>query len=272
MNMERSLLAKSAKSVFFEEFNDIDIFIEDTAIGYEKIFKELFSRVFTGRYRISNVFPLGSRVTVVAECNSNLPNITRPTLYIIDGDLHIINQNTENRVGLYTLPYYCIENLLIDEEAIHNLINEESATISREDLIEQLDYQGWINNNSEKLTDLFIEYGVAFSACPSIQTVAFDISNLVSSNTGDVDHTKIVVRKKSVTQAIIEKIGIDEYNRYRNRIEAFVSAKDYLLPLLLMRIRKITNTKAPNANLKLRLAMICDVRGIAEAENYVAHA
>jgi hypothetical protein len=280
--MERSLLARSAKSVFFEEFNDIDIFIEDTAVGYEKLFMELFSRVFAGSYRVSNVFPLGSRGAVIAECDQNLPNIKRPTLYVVDGDLHLINQNTENRVGLYTLPYYCVENLLIDENAIHNLINEESAVISREHLIEEFDYQGWVRNNSEILTDLFIEYGVAFSTCPSIQTVAFDISNLVSSNTGDVDRNKVATRKSAVTNAVIEEIGADEYRRHRSRIEAFalnsedaflkfVSAKDYILPLLLMRIRRITSTKAPNVNIKLRLAMICNLTGIADSIQYVAN-
>lgn len=281
--MERNLLARSAKSVFFEEFNDIDIFIEDTAVGYEKLFMELFSRVFAGTYRVSNVFPLGSRGSVIAECDQNLPNIKRPTLYVVDGDLHLINQNTENRLGLYTLPYYCVENLLVDENAIHNLINEESAVISREDLIDLFDYSGWVSSNSGVLTDLFIEYGVAFTTCPNIQTVAFDISNLVSSNTGDVDHVKVAARKRAITSAIIEKIGTDEYHLHRARIEAFafnsedaflkfVSAKDYILPLLLMRIRRITSTKAPNVNIKLRLAMVCNLTGIADSKQYVANA
>lgn len=35
---ERSVQASSAKSVFFEELNDIDIYIEDTAFGYSKLF------------------------------------------------------------------------------------------------------------------------------------------------------------------------------------------------------------------------------------------
>ncbi|MNG01394.1 hypothetical protein D3C84_843720 [compost metagenome] len=124
---------------------------------------------------------------------------------------------------------------------------------------------------------------MAFSTCPSIQTVAFDISNLVSSNTGDVDHNKVATRKSAITSAIIERIGADEYGRHRSRIEAFafnsedaflkfVSAKDYILPLLLMRIRRITSTKAPNVNIKLRLAMICNLTGIADSKQYVANA
>lgn len=281
--MERSLSARSAKSVFFEEYNDIDIFVEDTAFGYEKLFMELFSRVFLGIYKVSNVFPLGSRGAVIEEYEQNLAEIKRPTLYVVDGDLHLINQNTQNRTGLYTLPYYCVENLLIDEEAILSLINEENAILSREALIEAFDYQGWVSKNSGLLTDLFIDYGVAFSSCPSIQTVAFDISNLVSSNSGDVDPQKIANRKREIVAAIVEKIGIDEYRRHRNRIESFasnnqnafctfVSAKDYILPLLLMRIRKLTSTRAPNINIKLRLALSCDLANIEDSKNYVANA
>jgi len=280
--MERSLSARSAKSVFFEEYNDIDIFVEDTAFGYEKIFMELFSRVFSGVYKVSNVFPLGSRGAVIAEYEQHLSEIKRPTLYIVDGDLHLINQNTQNRTGLYTLPYYCVENLLIDEEAILRLINEENAILSKEALIEAFDYQGWVSKNSSLLIDLFIDYGVAFSACPSIQTVAFDISNLVSSNSGDVDPQKVANRKKEVVDATVERIGIDEYQRHRNRIESFalnnpnafctfVSAKDYTLPLLLMRIRKLTCTRAPNINIKLRLALSCDLANIEDSKNYVAN-
>ena len=57
----RSETSKSAKSVFFEDVNDIDIFIEDTAIGFEKIYAILFSRVFSDAYSVEKVFPLGGR-------------------------------------------------------------------------------------------------------------------------------------------------------------------------------------------------------------------
>ena len=53
----RSETSKSAKSVFFEDVNDIDIFIEDTAIGFEKIYAILFSRVFSDAYSVEKVFP-----------------------------------------------------------------------------------------------------------------------------------------------------------------------------------------------------------------------
>ena len=43
--LERRSSAKVAKSVFYEDFNDIDIYIEDTAPGYRKIFKELLIQV-----------------------------------------------------------------------------------------------------------------------------------------------------------------------------------------------------------------------------------
>ena len=43
---ERSIRAKVAKSVFYKEVNDIDIYIEYTTKGYKELYKNLFFRVF----------------------------------------------------------------------------------------------------------------------------------------------------------------------------------------------------------------------------------
>ena len=84
---ERSIRAKVAKSVFYKEVNDIDIYIEDTTKGYKKLYKNLFSRVFQNKYRVSEVFPIGSRGKVIAQ--HKIKNSIRPYLFIIDGDLFL---------------------------------------------------------------------------------------------------------------------------------------------------------------------------------------
>lgn len=276
--MERSLTAKSAKSVFYEEFNDIDIYIEDTAQGYDKIFEEIFSRVFHDTYKISKVFPLGSRETVIKEHSKANNKFNRPTLYIVDGDLPLIHDEKALKPGLYSLPLYCIENILIDKESIHKILNEEDPTTLRSKLIELFDFDEWESKNIPHLVDLFIDYGICSKEHPEFQTVAYEIKNLVSSNSGTVDNTKLSARKEQVINAIKERICAEKYAEQRNKIEArilnnnpivYISGKDYLMPLLLMRLRKVTNTKTPNLHIKSRLAMICNIDSIMDSINYV---
>lgn len=278
--MERSLTAKSAASVFYEEHNDIDIFIEDTAPGYDKIFEEIFSRVFKEKYKISKVFPLGSKTTVLNEHAKLLGNFSRPTIYIVDGDLILISEEPQPAKGLYPLPHYCIENILLDRDSLHRVLNEENPLELKDKLIRTFDYESWSINNIPMLIDLFIDYNICQSTCPELQTVGFEIKNLVSSNSGDLDPAKVQNRKRDIVTAIESVIGPEAYIDKRKEIETriniydqtnirYISAKDYTLPLLLMRLRKITSTKTPSINIKARLAMTCKVQSIMDSITHV---
>ncbi len=279
---ERSLAAKSAKSVLFEEFNDIDIYIEDTAEGYEKIFKELFSRVFQGKYKVSKVFPLGDRCAVVREHKKQCKNIKRPTLFVIDGDLFLMQENRlRSERGLFVLPCYCIENVLLDIDQIYQLLNEEDHTTDRDELINKFNYTEWLGENYKHLIYLFIEYGISFALTPELQTISYPITKLVSSDKGIVDKDKIQKRIQDLHNEILGKVSHEEINLLRKKIESvvpisydslyiYVSAKDYLLPLLLTRFRTITKSKATNINIKLRLAMKCNIELLTESKRFVA--
>ncbi|WP_426993964.1 DUF4435 domain-containing protein [Methylomonas sp. CM2] len=279
---ERSLAAKSAKSVLFEDFNDIDIYIEDTAEGYEKIFKELFSRVFQGHYKVSKVFPLGDRCAVVREHRKQCSNLKRPTLFVVDGDLFLMQENRlRSERGLFVLPCYCVENILLDIDQIYQLLNEESHVIDRDELIHKFNYTEWLEDNYTHLLYLFIEYGISFTLTPELQTVSYPITKLVSSDKGIVDKDKIEKRIKYLGNEVSRKVSHEKIDAVRKKIESivpinhdslyvYVSAKDYLLPLLLTRFRTITKSKATNINIKLRLAIRCNVELLNESKKFVA--
>lgn len=276
----RSDTAKSAKSVFFEDVNDIDIYIEDTALGYKKLFSIMFSRVFSGKYRIENVFPIGDRKSVIKRHESHVNN-GRPSIYIIDGDLFILTgEEIHSTAGLFKLPFYCVENLLCDSEAIIDLFDEEEPLRSRDEIQKEFDYPLWVNNNSAMLFDLFVEYAVSFKVNPSVQTVAYSVKNVVSSGNGDVCSIKIGQRISELKLSSVSVVGEDEYEKVKDSIlknysltgvdpiEA-VSGKDYLFPLLKMRAKSIVKTTIPDINLKMRLAKKCDLTSLADSENYV---
>jgi hypothetical protein len=278
---ERSLTAKVAKSVFFEELNDIDIFIEDTAFGYEKLFQILFSRVFEGKYRVNKVFPLGGRKAVAAQHQIH-EHLERPSLFIVDGDLFLlIGDDLKNVNGLYKVPFYCIENILCDAEGIHELMNEEEPQALKPELVEAFKYVEWKNINENKLFELFIEYAVTFLLNPSEQTVAFSVSNLVSANDGNIDNAKLASRIKALRFEAKNKSSEADYAEARDKVLTqfsvsnvskldVVSGKDYLFPILKTRMKSKIKTKVPDINLKIRLAMKCDITQLMESVDLVA--
>ena len=279
MVQERNTQAKSARSVFFEDENDIDIYIEDTAFGYEKLFQILFSRLFQGEYRVNKVFPLGGRKAVTDEYENHSTN--RKSLYIIDSDLFLLTgDEVENKSGLYKLPFYCIENLLCDDKAILSFLDEEEPIKFLEKIDELFDYNDWVIRNENKLFRLFVEYAITFELNPEEQTVAYKVSNLVSCNKGLIDENKLEQRIQDLRAKALLKATEEDYNNTRNKILAYfessglskldvVSGKDYLFPLLKTRAKSLVNTKVPDLNIKMRLAMKCNLDRIEQAKNHV---
>lgn len=281
MILERSATGKSAKSVFFEDVNDIDIYIEDTAFAYEKFFTLIFSRVFEKKYKVRKVFPLGGRKEVISCYNFEKDNITRPFIFIVDGDLHMLAGDTEcNKIGFYILPFYCIENILIDVNAFHDLLDEEEPVKSKDELISLFDFTDWINKNESKLFDLFLEYAITFKLNPEEKTVAYKIKDLVSSNNGCIDDIKLKKRIDDLHDKSILKVGERKYQETKefildnfsnssfNKLDA-ISGKDYLFVLLKTRFKSIVNTKITDINFKHRLAKKCDIKKISTCLDYL---
>lgn len=280
---ERSIIGKSAKSVFFEDVNDIDIYIEDTAFGYEKLFSLLFSRVFENKYKVEKVFSLGGRKAVIEQYKSQKNSIIRPSLFVIDGDLFILTGDSEqNQKGLYKFPFYCVENILIDHVAIHNLLDDEEPVKSKDNLIEELNFTDWIKQNELKLFWLFVEYAITFKVNPEEVTVAYEVKKLVSSNNGYIDETKLENRIKYLRDMSVAKVGIEGYQKNKNLVLInfenssvnkldVVSGKDYLFPLIKTRFKSVVKTQMPDINFKLRLAKTCNIERIKECISHVLY-
>lgn len=267
MELTRKLSAKYAKSIFFDEYNDIDVYIEDTAKGCKKLFTEILNNVFEGKYHIQHVFPLGGRIEVINKCRQSQEYNNRKEIFIIDGDLYLLTDDSLKELKkLFCLNRYCIENYLIEEKAILNIMDEEDIYKDYTKLKEELNYQEWIEKNNELFTNLYIEYAIAKIICPDISTISYKITKLVSSNIGLLDKNKVEQRINEVKKEIIDRLGEEIYKKTRCSIESkidcrdtnfiikYVSGKDHLFPLLKTRINTITKISVRNTSLKLRLA------------------
>lgn len=281
--LERSDNAKIGASAFFDNYNDINVFIEDTAFGYAKIFARIISRAMSQNIAIDRVFPLGGRAQVLAEARNNTTNPSKkPSIYIIDGDLYLLcgSEDTipENTIEL---PRYCIENFLMDENALIQLADEESPQTDIENIRSKLSYIEWIESTKQLFQELFIMYATAHKLQSGIPTVSRGYKAICAGEEGVVDPRKVqkicneiknkLLEQHSTNDVEIAMQGIrDTINLNDCFIKRYVSAKDYSLPLLLMRFRTITKSKAPNINLKLRLSTKVDVAELAEVINRVA--
>lgn len=280
--LTRNLKAKVAKATFFDDYNEIDIFIEDTAKGYKKLFAKILQRVLGQNFKVENVFPLGGRTGVLRACRDDQGARDRARIYIIDGDLYLLageNEDT-NLNGLFVLPRYCIENHLICKMSLLSIMEEEDPDKSLETLESLFDYDAWLNAVKSNLVDLFVEYGVAKRIAPTVQTVAYGYKGLVSSNTGEVDPIKVTSRIADVRQAIIAIAGQELYDTTKAEISSLVShdedsllsvvsGKDILMPLLMMRCKRLVSLTAPNLSLKLRIANVCNLESMANLPDYI---
>lgn len=282
MILDRSTKGKHAKAVFFHDFNDIDIYIEDTALGSKKLYREIFSRIFDGKYRVDTVFPLGCKQTVVQQCTEDQENGGRARIYITDGDLELlIDNNPQGLKRFYVLKRYCIENYLIDESSIISILHEEDLEKSLEDIEHELDFQQWVKENEEELFNLFVTYAIAKCVLPELPTITFPVNKLVSSPKGVIDVDKIANRKKAIKDELLNHNSDEELIKQKeaiiNKVEAcagkklnFVSGKHYLLPLILMRMKAITKFRAENRVIKQRLAMKCDITELMDVAECLA--
>ncbi|WP_062358364.1 DUF4435 domain-containing protein [Pseudoxanthomonas mexicana] len=145
--LEWSASALHARSVFFEEFNDIDIYVEDTDATTIRIFTTLLQRAMEN-LRIETVFGLGGRHEVLKRFSSDANN-ARKRLYIIDGDFSCILGDLchhEVPTGVFRLSRYCIENYLVDEEAFIQVAHDEDGSRRQIELKQEANLQEWMES------------------------------------------------------------------------------------------------------------------------------
>lgn len=277
----RGTAAKSASSLFYEEYNDVDIYIEDTAEGYRKIFKELLNKALGTKFKIEQVFPLGNREQVIEECRKNQISDGRKKVYIVDGDLHILNDSPAPALnGLYVLPRYCVENYLFCENAICQTADEEECEMEIDQIKTTIDFNSWLTDNENLLLDLFIVYAICFKHIPQEQTVGYKVSKLCNSNSGIVNPDKVQARKNELTTKLINFFGEERLNTeieiIKERIKEkdkkllrFVSGKDYLLPLLITRLQSFLRFPSNSIAVRLRLAKKANADELKEIETYI---
>lgn len=146
--------ARMAKAVFYDQ--QIDIYVEDGNPATIAVHTILFRRLFEDKYKVHEAISLGSRQNVIEEHRKIQRKPRRPVLFVIDGDLHLMigNSSTSSK-GLFVLPCYCIENILVDPEALLAILKEEAYHLSDRIIKDKFGYSRWAKEHQPILFRLY---------------------------------------------------------------------------------------------------------------------
>lgn len=134
----RSDAAMAARDVFFEQFNDVNFYVEDE--DQENLYFELLHRQFP-TLRISKIFPLRGKKNVIAHAQDPVnKNRAAKSVYILDKDFDDLLARVVAQNNIFYLEKYSIENYLLEEEAVVEVGVESRPVIQRDTMKAMLAY------------------------------------------------------------------------------------------------------------------------------------
>lgn len=236
-------------SIFFRHKNDVDIFIEDS--NDQEFYIELFNKLLDGK-RANKIISCGCKTSLIAACENDQNPRNRHRVYVADGDLDLIFSEPRSDLKyLYFLKRYCIENFLFEEESIIEIIHDNTV-LERARIKDKLGLIKWLETISKPLIDLFIHYAISHKHGLGFKTTSFSVFNLCKkvAKVDVLDIDAVDARIKELKTGIINEIGEENYLKEIydlnsqwpisvDNLLTIVSAKDYILPLLRARCRKI---------------------------------
>lgn len=154
--------------------NDIDIFVENTS--NRNMWTAYLVRHLPTSVSFTSVTMLGGRDVVMKA--AEIYNESRPALFIIDSDLDILMGRRNPAIRhLYSIPAYCIENMLLEDMAIADVGTSFDTEISIRDAIKMLSVSGFMAENGFSLRLLFVAYAVSSIITPSQETIGYGCSD-----------------------------------------------------------------------------------------------
>ena len=264
----------------FEPLQEIDVYVEDA--NDEAFYRSMLNSATKGTVRIARVFGLGGRKAVL-EAAAKHDYTKRRALFIIDGDLSWVRgENITNIKGVHQHEAYCVENLLICEQALVLVLSQESA-ITEQDAQDILLFNQWKKSVIQPLIELFAAFATINEIDPTVPTVSNGVGILCKNDhknkvteldPGKVQHARDDLISKA--KAIAKPIQVDNrYSSLLHRIQSLsdplqaISGKDFIVPLIDFRLQSL-GCRIKRRALRMRLACSGDLsRFSALAESLI---
>ena len=283
MDLEFSIETRQAATVFTEYRNTIDIYTEDCDKDKEFYIKLLKRLLADTDIEVNDIYPLGCRRTVIEACRKDKDN-RRKKLYIVDGDIYLQFVKKEEIPHLYVLDAYCIENLMICEEAICNMAYILHARDSYENVRKLLDVPQALENIAEPLINLFFYYSIQMECVDQFNLKSIDC--FMNKSECRLDIEKIDDRISDIKKGLISKGFTEKYiNELLNERKAkypydtdtlltIVSGKDYIIPFFRHHICKCLscNVRLPKEAWKFNFVDKCNIDKLASLKQAILSA
>jgi len=268
----------------FSPLQDEVVFVEDQ--GDEGFYTELCRRLVGNDVRIERAVALGGRDAVLDACRAAQGELG-PNVWLVDGDFEWVRgESAEELEGLVRLEAYCIENMLIDGEAVAEIVREELGGVALEQVQDLLQFQLWADASEEVLVDLFVVFAAVNKALPEEPTVSRGIGSILTASKkrepARVSKAKADKLKAEMRRAI-ERAGVkaafdSTEAAVRRRVEGLqdplrvVSGKDFLLPALMLHAKSNCDVTLRRQSFRFRLARQVDLEGLASLSTAVREA
>nr|WP_246866306.1 DUF4435 domain-containing protein [Novosphingobium sp. SG720] len=211
--MELSSRARLAYARLYQQYNDIDVFVEDST--YTGVYEKIINRILGGRAKVSRVTPLGPRAVVEATAKADTGPHHRPRLYIVDGDLDLLSRARSEKIkNLYRLNVYSLENLLIDIDAIKNYTRFSCPSLDEKTCNSRCDIDNLFRDMQNHLLPYIVALAIARRLSLDGRVSAINppsVGHIVRGKKIGPSASLIRLRLREIVHAAILKSGREKY-------------------------------------------------------------
>jgi hypothetical protein len=257
--------SKLSVALLYRPYNDIEVYIEDDA--GEELYRQILSKTLPEGVRVRRVVSLGGRSGILKELarydGCSLP----PRFFILDGDLdNLVGNERKLPNHAFRLTQFCIENYLLQEEAVCDIIHDQHCRTSLGEVAARIGFAAWMEQAVEMLSPLFACFAFLQGVVdPPRNTSA--IYRMATNKRGELDARKVgdsllsltaeaESRTTGATVAIhdlLMRMGPSWQER-----KAHISGKALLVCLLGHANRLLPKYKLHTENFRFRLAKRCE--------------
>jgi hypothetical protein len=255
-------------STFLTYRNEVDIYTEDEDKDKE-FYNVLFNKLLSDNITINDITPLGSKENVIEHCkNDNSTN--RKKVYIVDGDIAIINNENIQLDNLFVLNRYCIENFLFNENSICKYLYLNCGIKSELTIKEELKYEELLSSYNKHLIELFFHFSIIDSNGGKFKL--FNANKYHSKIGQELTFNTTLVNDDIITlkNEIIELVDEDEYMNQlsilrekwvysSDNLIKIISGKDYLIPIILFKSQFFKQSKAMPSLEEIKISLVQNI-------------
>jgi len=179
--------ASATRFMYYQDLNDINIFVEDLGKEYE--YETIFKRLLGEDYKIKSIFSAGGKKGVRDRYEEfgivNLDNPKIKNFYIVDGDFdrYIYPEKMIDDPYFLYLKTYNIENYFIDENACIQFSKGRLKCLD-EEAKRKLNFCWWKDTVVDQSTKLFFAYCFVNKYYPEHKTLSRSTGEFIDAKTG----------------------------------------------------------------------------------------